>query len=807
MKFSYNWLKQLVAFDKTPEELAEDLSLKSVEIEGIEKFGGDFLENVVVGEIKEIEKHPNADKLQVAMVDIGASGSALSQIICGASNIAVGQKVPVARPGARLPADEIKMATIRGVESYGMLCAPDELGFGTEHAGIMILDHSLPIGKKLSEIYTDWILEGAILSNRGDLQNHLGLAREIAAIYNKSLKEENILLPEVEAVPSTSAGRHELSLQVKNQAPEACPLYLAQVIKNVKIAPSPMWLQQRLLACGMKPINNVVDITNFVMLEQGNPLHAFDYSKLAQTNAEIIIRLSTKSEKIKTLDDKEHELPEGLLVIADREKPIAVAGVMGGADSEIGTDTTDIILESANFSSPYIRRSQRALGLRTEASSRFEKGLSPYLAEMSLTRATQLLQEIAGGELVGEKIVAGDWKREQREIAVDFDKIKNYLSIDITEEKFWQILETLGFEKVETIHELSLRIPLWRIDINIWQDIAEEVGRIYGLDKVAEKALVTQTTPNTPKALYFDQTARKSLVSLGLTEVFSYAILGSDWLAKTKMLAHKHYFEITNPLNEYDYVMRSGLWAGLLKYAVENAKKFERFALFDLTKVYLPSEQDNVPSKEEKHLAILVYGEDDNEGLFVAKKYLDSFAEKFGLQFQYENDYFDDKPYKHPGRNAIVNFSSQKIGRLCEIHPNVLREIDIKKRVWMAEINFDALVDDAKNIEEGFAEIPSSVIFQEFSRFEVSKRDIAFVVDASMNTGDLADSIKSMAREIISVELFDEFKSAKLGEGKKSLAYHIVMQSAQRTLTDQEINQIMKLVSDHLVKDFGAQIR
>ncbi|MDD5732075.1 MAG: phenylalanine--tRNA ligase subunit beta [Patescibacteria group bacterium] len=814
MKYLFKWLKQLVDIDATPEELAEELSLKSVEIDEITGFGGDFLDTVVVGVIKEIEKHPNADKLQVTKTDVG---SEVLQIVCGAPNIAVGQKVPVALVGTKLPGGEIKEAKIRDVESFGMLCAEDELQLGNDHSGILILDSSLPVGTKLSKIYSDTVLEGKPAANRGDLLNHVGLARELSAIYDVKLMSG----VETQNFASLQVGDSEsVSVEIENL--EACSLYTARLIKGVKIGPSPIWMQQALLACGMKPINNVVDVTNFVMLEYGNPLHAFDAKKIpiADGKHKIVVRLTKSGEIIRTLDGKDHEIPEGLLVIADGNPPaggpVAVAGVMGGENSEIDETTVDIILESANFSSKFIRKSQQELGISTEASARFAKGLSRELALMGLERATQLFEEVCGGKAVEIPVVAGNLPEVKKAIEIDFEKINAFLSIDIKADEAVKILQNLGF----IVESNKVTAPSFREDIEIWQDVAEEIGRIYGLDKVHEEELTTKIDPKTSKELYFEQSARKYLSQeLGLTEVVTMSILSSDLVEKTMM--KDNFFEIINPLNEYDTIMRGGLWSGLLKHTAENGKKFEKFSFFDLSKVYLESGHpmsglsgnpdigcpDELPSKEKRVLAILIYGEKDDEGLFVAKNYLDKFAEKFGFKFEYENDYSADAPYKHPGRSAIITNKGKRVGRVVEIHPVVLENLDIKKRAWIGAVNIEALVDEAKNVAAKFAETESNVIFKEFSRFEVSKRDIAVIVDENLEASEISKTIREIDDKIIGAELFDEFKSEKFGAGKKSVAFHLVFQATDHTLTDQEVDGLFEKALTALNTKYNAELR
>jgi len=800
MKFSYKWLKQLVEFDKNPQELADDLSCRSIEIESIERFGGKFLEKVVVGEIKEITPHPDADKLRVTKTDIGDGG--ILQIVCGAPNIEVGQKVPVSLVGCVLPAGEIKEAKIRGVESCGMLCAEDELGFGTDHSGIMILDEKLSIGTKLSDIYSDWILDGAILANRGDLQNHAGLALEIAAIYGTNIKEEAELIAD-------GADLVNDIVEVKNEVPGT--YYSARMLKDIRIAPSPYWMQQSLMACGMRPINNVVDVTNYVMLKYGNPLHAFDAKKIPEVNGkhQIIVRLTGDGEIIRTLDGQDHELGAGILVIADKDRPIAVAGVMGGENSEIDTDTKDIILESAVFDQKLIRKSQRELGIRTEASARFEKGLPNYLAKVCLDEAARLFVDVCGGKLVEGKVVSGNIQEKHPKIICNLNRLKEYLSMDISNQEIARILDDLGIENEISGEIIFCTSPEWRRDIKIWQDIAEEIGRIYSLDRVIERELKTAIKPKTKKIIYFDQSARRFLSNSGLSEIFSMAII-SDSLTKDTGFS-KRYFELDNPLNEDDRVMRASLLPGLIGYAAENAKREDTFGIFDISKVYLPSENIDIPSSEQRNLAILVYGEKEKEGFYIAKEYLENFGRAFDLEFSFENIGMglmeEKRSYCHPGRCASILFKNEKIGEIFEIHPMVLENVGLKKKAWALEINFEKISDSAKNVDLKFGKHDSGVIFVPYSKFEVSKRDMAIILSKDLEPTEIIKAVLETDPMVVSAEIFDEYISDKFGEGKKSIAIHLKFQSSQKTLEDKEVDELFKKVLNALNFKFGAELR
>lgn len=817
MKFSYKWIKELTEITTSPEELAQDLSCKSVEVEGITPFGGDFLEKVVVGEIIELEKHPNADKLQVTKVNIGSAisensqnsnNSHLLQIVCGAPNIAVGQKVPVALVGCKLPSSEglfeIKEAKIRDVESYGMLCAEDEIGLGSDHSGILILDSGLEIGTKLSDIYNDFILDIGIGANRGDLQSHIALAREVAAIYGKRFDADDVFIKDEEATEASDM------VEVSNENTKNCPIYNARVIKGIKIGPSPIWMQQKLLACGMRPINNIVDITNYVMIEYGNPLHAFDARKITKVGEKhkIIVRETEKDEKIRTLDGEDHVLPEGVLVIADTKGPIAVAGIMGGENSEIDPDTTDVILESASFASPIIRKGQRKMGFSTEASIRFAKGIPPYISLLALDRAAKLMEELAGGEIVAGKVSSGKQDFDSKKIISNIKKIKDYLGIDIADRDILIILKSLGIESAIEGAVLFSTVSPDRLDINIWQDIAEEIGRIYGFDKVIEADVPTEISPKTEKILYFEQAAKKYLCALGMTEVFNYSIIPESLLNKT--LVKERFFEIRNPLTEDDRVLRPSLVPGLLANASFNAKKFDSFALFEVSKVYLPSTFEKISSVEERKIGLLVYGEKDDDGIFVLRKYIEEFGAYFELPFHFEDA--EDKARAknhtaHPGRFGEIFIDQEKVGEIYEIHPMVLDKMDIPKRVWVAEISLELLNEHAENIKEVFSESESEAVFKEYSRFEVSKRDVALIVDKAIDAEEMAKAIMNIDERVVGAELFDEYISDKLGEGKKSLAFHVTFQSTDHTLTEQEVGTIFESVVKGLEQKFSAKIR
>ncbi len=750
MKVLKSWLKDYISNEISDERLVEILSLAGLEVDEV-TFGID--ENVIVGKIVEIAKHPNADKLQIAIVD---SGQDKIQIVCGAPNIKVGQLVPLALPGSKLPAGEISVSKIRGVESFGMLCAKDELGLGDDHKGIFILSKGYEVGKSLAEyINSDTVIDLDITANRGDCLSHIGVAREIAAFENISVRKEPVTLSK------TVSNHSSTMISVEIDAPDLCPTYMTRVIGGVKIGPSPKWLQDRLLACGAKPINNVVDVTNYIMLDLGQPMHAFDLNKIAESK--IIVRVAKNKESILTLDGVERKLSAETLVIADKKNPIAVAGIMGGKNSEVDDDTETIVLEAAEFDSKSIRKSAKSLNLSTEASYRFERGIDSGAIEYAINKAANLIVETAGGKIFQGIVQAGE-KVKRVEIPFDYKKITQLLGYEISETEIDHILRHLGF----TITGKVATAPSWRHDISIWQDLAEEVGRVIGYDKIS--AVTLPKVASAPKTdYYFTESIKDKLINFGFTEVINYPFLSEADVAVAQ-LKIVNLLEVANPMQAENKYLRPSLVTGLLKNVAHNPS-FDSIQIFEVGHVYDKKE-------ETVNLAIASAGK-------------------------------STEAHKENIDKILLLIGDQKIVKTFEFTRDDLQKYKIKKpTVLISEINLSKILA-GKKIDQNInlSVEKNNIIYRGVSKFPALTRDLAFIVDKKLEAKKISDEIYSISELINRVELFDEFLSDKFGAGKKNLAYHIYLQSPERTLNDQGVENIIKEIILSIEKKFNAKLR
>lgn len=749
MKVLKSWLLEYVKTDLSDEELVANLNKTGTEVDAA-IFGID--DRVIVAEIKKIEKHPNADRLQLATV---FDGNEEIIVVCGASNIQIGQKVPLAQIGAKLPKFTIEKASIRGIESTGMLCAEDELGLGEDHTGIKILPDTYITGEPLkNHIGGDTVLELEITPNRGDCLSHIGIAREIAAFTNQEVKKEPIVL---KMTSQTVAS--ELNLTVNNQ--KSCPQYLARVIKNVKIGPSPKWLKDKIEACGSKSINNVVDVTNYILMDLGQPLHAFDFDKI--TNKTILVRNAKEGEKITTIDGKERLLTKHNLVIADAEKPIAVAGVMGGLDSEVTDKTVNILLEAAVFERKSIRKTAKELGLTTEASYRYERGIDEAAVEYALNKAAKLIQDTSNGDILSGIVRSGD-KNPKESIEVPYDKICRLLGLSLKDDEIKNILKRLGFEK----NGIGYLIPSWRHDIEFWQDLAEEVGRIYGYDKVPLFEVPTSKTPKLSQ--YFSlEHIKDLLVELGGVEVINYAFL-SDKDIEAAKLPTAGLLEIANPVQPENKYLRSSLIPCLLKNIAKNPS-FDPIFIFEIDHVF-------TKKNENINLAIAISGKGSNK-----------LAEKSRDQLE--------KSLKAKGQINFTELSRDELVRFKIKKPSVLTfEVEIASTANKVSQD-DRLLDLVKKNHH----------YRPVSKFPSVTRDIAFIVSQKVNPADMTETIYLASDNINRVELFDEFASEKFGKSKKNVAFHIYLQDLAKTMTDQDADNIVRKIVSSIEPKFSAKLR
>lgn len=801
MLVSLNWLKQYVDIDSlTPEELAEKITRSGIEVDAvIDRSQG--MTNVVVGYVVSKEKHPDADKLNVCQVEVGEGVT--QQIICGAPNVAQGQKVIVALPGARLPGGvKIKKAKMRGVESNGMICSLQELGVEGRVVpkayaeGIYVLPEDAVPGSDALELIglRDIVLELGLTPNRSDALSMLGVAYEVAAILSQEVK-----LPEISY--ETSYEKAQDYLNVRVEAKEN-PLYAAKVVKNVKIAESPLWLQHYLMAAGVRPHNNVVDITNYILMEYGQPLHAFDYDSLK--TKEIVVRLANEGEKIVTLDDQERELKAHNLVITNGVEPVAIAGVMGGANSEVTDSTTTVVIEAAYFEGFSVRRTSKELGLRSDASARFEKGVDPNRVLIAGERAAQLLAEIAGGEVLDGTVVIDELDKTPARVVVSPDFINTRLGMKISLEDMLSILNRLQFDVEAANGLLIIDVPTRRQDIKIEEDIVEEIARLFGYDEIpmtlpSGNEQVGGLTPYQAKR----RVVRNLLEGAGLYQAITYS-LTSDELSQKFALKAADTTKLLMPMSEDRSTLRQSLIPHLVEAVSYNvARKEESVALYEIGSVFLGKTTEDLPYEEE-HVALVVtgkwvdnawLGEKVNADFFVAKGFVEGLFEKLGLteRVSYEKATVDGL---HPGQTANILLDGEKVGIIGGLHPAERKKYDLKE-TFVAELNLQAII--TASVE--------ALVYTPVPRFPAMTRDIALELDRTKPAGEIIAIIRKAGTKLLKeVKVFDVYEGDKMTASKKSVAFSLTYFDPERTLTDDEVvnahNKVLKALAEA-----GAEVR
>jgi phenylalanyl-tRNA synthetase beta chain len=794
MLVSLSWLKEFVDIDEDAKTIAEGLTMSGSKVEGIKSYGKE-ISNVVVGQIVSLEKHPNADKLWVGIVDIG---SEKLQIVTGAENIKAGDYIPVALHGATLPGGvKIKRSKLRGVESQGMMCSAEELGLDEsllpeyQRNGIFILP-PLPLGMDINEALQlkDDVLEFEITPNRPDCLSVVGIARETAATFRKSFRMPEIRVTEVEE-PNPA--------RVTIEAPDLCYRYVARVVKNVKIGPSPIWMQVRLLKAGIRPINNVVDVTNYVMLELGQPLHAFDLDKVK--NKHIIVRRARDGEKLVTLDGKERILDSSMLVIADEEKAIGLAGVMGGENTEITDSTVNILIESANFKGSNIRHTSKKLGLRSEASARFEKGLDPEITVLACERAAQLMEKYCGGEVL--KGIVDEYPKPMGRtvLTVRPDRINKFLGTNLATSEMIEILRSLEFEVVEKGEELEIKVPHFRKDVTMEADIAEEIARLYGYNNIEDSLMKNaQTTLGSlTKEQQLEEKAREVLLACGLNEIVTMSFMGErdlDRINVPKDSVLRKAVKIINPLGEEQSLMRTTLLPFMLNVAYTNySRKVGEFRAFEISRVFLPKELPLKELPEEvKTISLGMYGKEVD--FYTIKGVIEELLEVMGIvDVEYVRA---EEPSYHPGRSAKILFGEEVLGVFGEVHPDVLENYDLPVRVYAGELNLDKIIKFA-NVDKKYNPLP---------KYPAVERDIAVVVDEDLFVAEVEEVIKEAGRGFVEkTALFDVYKGPNIPEGKKSVAFSIWYRSYEKTLTDEEVNEVHARIVKALEEKLGAKLR
>lgn len=792
MKVPVKWLKDYVSIDVTAKELGDALTLSGSQVEEV-ITSGDEIENVVTGRIIKIEPHPDADKLVVCQADIGEKE--LLQIVTGAKNMKEQDVVPVALHGSTIHGGvKIKKGKLRGVVSNGMFCSEEELGIAGDEPvhGLMILPTETPVGKDIKQVLgmDKAVIDFEITSNRPDCLSMVGMARETAATFNTSYRMPNLKYTPV----STGNVEDSLKVEVKDKL---CRRYMARKIVNVKIGPSPAWMQERLFDAGVRPINNIVDITNFVMLELGQPMHAFDAREIS--SGKIVVERAKEGEKFTTLDGSERILDSNVLNIKNDETTVGIAGIMGGLNSEVKEDTTEIIFESANFEGTNIRISSKKLGLRTEASSRFEKDLDPEMAQIAINRACSLVQELKAGDILQGTIDLYLEKPVPRVVEVDSTWVNTFLGTQLTKESMKEYLDRLELQTVVSGNTLIVNAPSFRNDINIREDVAEEIARIYGYNNVPTtitKSVGTRDAKNRKQQL--DDLLVGALIGSGLNQSISYSFTSPKVFDKIKLPEDsflRKAIAIKNPLGEDFSIMRTTTLPSMLECLARNyTRNNEEAKLFEMGKVYIPDEDVNKLPKEINTVIIGLYGKVDYLDI---KGIVENIIKTLGISscsFLRETE----NPVFHPGKTASLNINKEKAGVLGEVHPDVADNYDMDARCYIAELNLDILYSNANTIKK----------YKEIPKFPAVTRDMAFILDEDILVQDIEAIIVKQGGSIVeSVNLFDIYRGKQIPEGKKSIAYNITYRRGDRTLTDEEVNKVHDKILRTLENKLGAQLR
>ena len=801
MKVSLNWLKDYVDIRMDWKELTHLLTMAGLEVEGAVSTG-EGLEKVVVAEILSVRRHPNADRL--SLVEAKTSHESFS-IVCGATNIKAGQKVPLAHVGARLPNGvEIKRSKIRGVSSEGMLCSEIELGLGKDASGIMILSPELPLGKGLGEALglTDTVLDISVTPNRPDWLCVIGVAREIAALTGQKMK--------VPVLSLTNRGeeiRQKTSVTILDQ--DLCPRYVARMIEGVKIGPSPQWVSSRLEKVGIRSISNVVDVTNYVMMEYGQPLHAFDFAFLEE--GRIVVRRAKDGEEFVTLDGVKRPLDGEMLMICDGVKPVAIAGVMGGLNSEIKDDTTTVLLESAYFDPAGNRRTSRKLGLETEAAYRFGRGIDYGGCVSAANRAAQLIQEWAGGRVVEGVVDAYPAPIRPKPIRLRTKRIHQILGTEVSAKEARKYLESLELDVEGEKEDVLVIVPAsFRGDLEREIDLIEEVARLNGYERIP---ITLPTGPPSSEKRSKEFLVEKRAIDLlnvhGYHEVINYGFTSPAFADRIRLSPadpRRQPLRILNPLAEDFSVMRTTLVPGLMETVQFNLfRKNSNLKLFELKKVFLPQERERLP-KEVKFLAGVALGFDRSPHWASPQRPIDFYDIKGcvedlldALQIRDAKfDKADDIPYLHPGKASKVVVDQEVLGVLGEIHPEVLDHYDVRGKGYLFEMDFSKVVKWAQEEKR----------FQALPKFPAVERDLSVVVDQAMEAEKVMEAIRTFRQPYVEeVTLFDVYQEPPIPEGKKGISYRIRYQADDRTLTDQEVNQYHETILSRLKEVFQLDLR
>ena len=808
MNVSYQWLKSLVPIEWSPEELADRLTFVGLSVEGIEYFNKG-IKNVVVAKIKSVENHPDPKhtKWHVCTVDAGL-GEDLT-IVCGAPNVKVGIKVPLAKIGADLPGGfHIEAADKAGVVSQGMLCSvtelqiPDGLATAESDGGIFILPDDLKVGDDIVDALDldDAILEFELTPNRADCLSVINLAREVAAISGKPLTLPEVVLPKTE-------GRIGDYAKVTVLDKDLCPRYTAKLVRDLKVGPSPMWMRHRLAAAGIRSISNIVDISNYVMLEMNQPSHTFDYDTLA--GHEIIVRRAAEGEKIITLDEQERDLDTDMLMICDGEKPACVAGVMGGQNTEITDQTTNILIECAYFYPKSIRLTSRKLGLASESSSRFEKGIDMEAAARASERICQLLCEYAGGTLVDGTLDSFDGEFRKRKVDLIFDHARSLIGVDIKDEAMVEMMTGLAFEYEVIDGGIRVTVPFYRTDIEREVDLIEEVARLNGYDKIpATLPSGKMTEGKKTKGQKVTDKVRAALVGMGFDEAITYSFMNKnhyDMLLLPEDDPRRDSIRIMNPFSDEQGVVRTLVLPGIISSAAKNiSHRNLNLSLFEIASGYYPISGEKMPREKKMVTAIASgsfhkgwNGEKTEKDFYYMKGVLEQLLHALRIDdFEVSADHIE--PFLHPGRGCDVLIGGKVVGYLGELHPLCAANYDLPQKAVVFELDLDALVKLADN----------EIVYEAISKFPAVEIDLAFVADKDIEAGAIEKVIGAAGGEYLKkIELFDIYEGDRIEAGKKSLAYNLVFRAKERTLKAEEVNESVERIKTSLSDQYGIVLR
>ena len=808
MKISLNWLKEYVDIIDEPEILAEKLTRAGVAVEYL-IYPGKEISGVLTGKVVEITHHPEADKLWICKIDTKLGE--LEQIVTGAQNVKQDDIVPVARVGSVLPGDKkMKKAKLRGVESFGMLCSASELGIedkllqADERSGIYILPKDTPIGVDVKEVLglNDVVFEFELTANRGDCMSVLGIAREVAAITGVKVKPLDLSL-------KLEGGNIKDKIDIKIDDSLLCSRFSTRTLVDIKIEPSPMWIQNRLRLSGMRPINNLVDVTNYVMLEIGQPMHAYDAKTLSGNI--IMTRNAKAGEELMTLDDIKRTLHENMLVIADAEKAVGLAGVMGGLYTEVSAETKYALLEAAVFNASSVRRTSKSLGLRSEASSRFEHGIDKENTIVALNRAAALLEKIGAAKVCVELEDNLPEKTEQIIIKTDQDEINGILGMSLPVDAMYDILDKLSFKVEKDGEKLIIGVPSWRNDIKNTPDISEEIARIHGYDNI--KSTLPQGMMLQGRSGKRDDVislVKSILVACGLDEMIGYSFTNESEIAKLNLDDSDNLLKtiaLVNPITDDFKVMRSTLLTSVLKTAEYNiAHRNEDVAIFEVGSVYLA---DQLPLKdlpnEEKHLCVLLTGKRKLSDWNQTKENMDFYdakgiVEELFVKLNLTDYHFEIKPvnYLHPGKSATIVYKEKIVGYLGELHPKVSDNFNVDKKTYIININIEDVVKDACSLMK----------YKNLAKYPEIYRDLSMIVSEDITHEKIKNAImKSAGKDLISIRLFDLYVGKQIEKGYKSMAYALSFQAKDRTLTDEEIEKDIAKVIETLEKELDIRLR